>query len=317
MLDVQRYTIADRRTINVSFTIYYCGSQTCQPGEEWSSKVIDHYLLCHILEGKGKLYTKGKTFYLSKGQGFLVSPEVLTSFVADEEEPWSYAYVAFAGHLVDTYLFRAQLTSSEPTYTYLKDDYLDQRFNQIIEHSKLNYNRYCKMMAELFLIVSKLIDHSRSEYFGTANLQDPEYYTRKAMIYIEMHYHKKLNVEDIARYLGITRKHFYHIFKEAVNMSPQEYIIIYRIRKASNLMESSNLSISEIARSVGYTDQFHFSKMFKRVMGISPSEYKKEAKECWTDEEKYKNRINSLLRDIMDKNEEIIRLKQELYKNNH
>ena len=57
-------------------------------------------------------------------------------------------------------------------------------------------------------------------------------------------------------------------------MSPQQYLISYRMEKACRLLDETDLKISDVARSVGYEDEFMFTRMFKNKKGISPSEYK-------------------------------------------
>ena len=304
--------IADRATINVNFTIFYCGRKEADPGEFKESHVLDHYVLHYINDGKGTLKVSGREYRLSKGQGFLIAPNVSVSYEADKSEPWSYTYVAFAGHLVDKYMSRAKLSSQTPVYSYNEDEFIENRMAKLVEYSKASYNRYCKMMSELYAIVAKLIDYNRAYNDDMVGAQSADYYVRKAMGFIDMYYHQKITVETISRYLGISRKYLHQVFKSTINKSPKEYIVAYRMEKAGALIEAGAFSVAEISRSVGYPDMFHFSKMFKKEYGVSPSKYKKKVSEINKDENYYRNLSQDLLIIINSQKLEISNLKENL-----
>jgi AraC-like DNA-binding protein len=82
-------------------------------------------------------------------------------------------------------------------------------------------------------------------------------------------------VDEIAAAVGISRKHLYSVFNDILKIPPKQYLIYYRIEKACTRLKSTDQSVQEIAESVGYSNQFYFSKEFKRLTGRSPSEYRK------------------------------------------
>lgn len=99
------------------------------------------------------------------------------------------------------------------------------------------------------------------------------------MRYIQGNYCDPISVDDIAGYANISRSHLYRIFMKKVGISPNEYLSAYRINKACGLLRNSNLKINEIASSVGYNDQLYFSRVFKKLKGVSPSRYLKKKQE--------------------------------------
>lgn len=86
-----------------------------------------------------------------------------------------------------------------------------------------------------------------------------------------------LKVADISDYLGMSRSVFYGNLKKITGMSPVDFIKYLRIQRAKQLISSSNLSLSEIAYRVGFSDPNYFGKSFKKTVGIPPSEYREKA----------------------------------------
>ncbi len=102
---------------------------------------------------------------------------------------------------------------------------------------------------------------------------------REALLYIHQHYDEKLSVHEIAGALHISTDHFIRLFKFMLGMTPQKYIQTYRIKQAAaairQISDDVPLSISEIAAGIGFSDANYFTRSFKKVMGITPSQYQK------------------------------------------
>ena len=67
-----------------------------------------------------------------------------------------------------------------------------------------------------------------------------------------------------------------NIFKSVTKMSPQEYLMNYRMEQAKNMLKNTDMKVSDVAETVGYHDPLTFSKMFKKSVGMSPSEYREQ-----------------------------------------
>lgn len=99
---------------------------------------------------------------------------------------------------------------------------------------------------------------------------------KNALIYIENHYTDKLSLDILAEQCGFSMYHFCHEFKKTIGKSPGEYITMYRIAKAEELLVNSELNITEIALSTGFSDANYFSRMFRKYKEDSPSAYRKK-----------------------------------------
>ena len=98
-------------------------------------------------------------------------------------------------------------------------------------------------------------------------------YVLAAIKFIQFNYSHDISVDDIAKAVGVSRSHLYRVFMANVGQSPIDYLTGYRISEACSLLKNSHLSIAEIAVSVGFFDQFYFSRVFKKVKGVPPSKY--------------------------------------------
>lgn len=95
-------------------------------------------------------------------------------------------------------------------------------------------------------------------------------YSNEAVQFIRHNYYRNLSAQEIADNIGITRGYLSSCFKEVFQLSVQEYIIEYRMKKAREMLLNSDLKIKEVAFYTGYQDELYFSKVFKKKYGVSP-----------------------------------------------
>ena len=98
-------------------------------------------------------------------------------------------------------------------------------------------------------------------------------YVLNAIKYIQFNYSHDISIDDVAKSVGVSRSHLYRVFMLNVGKSPIDYLTEYRVNEACKLLRSGTLSIAEVAASVGFLDQFYFSRVFKRAKGVPPSKY--------------------------------------------
>lgn len=258
---------------NIDLNIYSCGIEECTPGHYFGPSVRDHYLIHYVLDGKGFFQVGDYTYNLEKGQGFLICPNTLTYYEADKSTPWKYTWVGFYGTKAEYYLKQANLTQESPIFTYTRDSLLETCLTEIVESSKLTKNKEIKLTGLLYIFLYNLISNSEMDTIK-ASLNLKEDYIKNALLYIERNYSRKIYIQDIADYININRAYLHKLFKEMLNISPQQYLINYRIEKACELLNNPLLTIGDVSRSVGYYDTFLFSKIFKKIKGLSPSSHR-------------------------------------------
>lgn len=96
--------------------------------------------------------------------------------------------------------------------------------------------------------------------------------------YIKRNHAQKIDLEDVCKHFGYSRSYISHVFKKRAGQSFREYLTELRLEDAKSLLHHSNLTVTEIALSVGFSDSAYFSNVFKTKVGISPSAYRKKIK---------------------------------------
>ena len=94
-----------------------------------------------------------------------------------------------------------------------------------------------------------------------------------ALIFVKANYAEKVTLGAVAKLCGLGRYQFSRAFKQAHGTTFREFVIIHRIQKAEQMLCFADLSITDVAFSVGFNDLSHFAQMFRRYVGVRPSEY--------------------------------------------
>lgn len=257
----------------VDLFLCYCGSENCTPGYSYGPAVRSQYLLHYITKGEGTYTVNNKTYKLGKNQGFLICPDTITYYEADKDNPWSYMWIGFNGVKAETYLNYANLNDENLIYEYSKDDALKDYISEMLKLTEMDYANELRLEGLLYLFMSKLVE-SRKDISNKMSYKSAELYLEKSIEFIENNYPNNIKINDIANYIGINRSYLTHIFKKNIDMSPQDFLLNYKIEKACTLLQNTDLSIKVVAKSIGYSDPLTFSKIFKKIKGESPKNYR-------------------------------------------
>lgn len=106
----------------------------------------------------------------------------------------------------------------------------------------------------------------------------PDARLRVCLAHLSTHYTENTSCNDLARMAHMSRSRFLHLFREGVGVSPLAYRTALRMQNAKFLLLSSDLSVAEIGRTVGYDDALYFSRVFRKEIGKSPESYRKGSK---------------------------------------
>ena len=259
-----------------------CGVERCLPGYAFHSEYRAGYHLHVILSGKGELRISGRTVPLRIGQMFITKPGDDIWYQADAEDPWTYCWMAYDGNNAQRYTENAGFTEG---VNWLNCNVEQERFyvlvKRILEQPDLNL---ASDLLRLGLLIEFLSLAIESEYNGAHTpRREAEYstdvYVDYAVSYIHANY-ATAKISDVAAYIGIHRSYLTNLFKHKMGISPQEYLMLCRMREASRLLSTTNLPVQEISRRVGYDNPLTFSKIFKSYYSASPKHYRQAEGRC-------------------------------------
>lgn len=259
------------------YHVNYCGYEACYPGYSFGPCSRTSYLLHVIYKGCGKYYVPGRVYDVCAGQIFLIYPGIITTYQADVEDPWSYAWIGFNGHRSEAILSQLGFSSDHHVLTVDDPQPLYECVLNMMGTHRITYANELYRTAELLRFFAYIADH----LVGTT-CSAPGYskstYAQLAMRYLDNNFTTHIKISDLADHIGVDRSYLTKSFRDEYHISPQEYLIRLRMEKAEQLLESSNDSVSVIAMQVGYTDALAFSKIFKLRTGYSPSAYREQHK---------------------------------------
>lgn len=230
---------------------------------------IYHYLQTE--KGRGRIEIQGKTYTLNEGEGVLLAPYVSHSYV-NETDSWITLFVTISGNIESSI---AQILGNR------KIIFIDREHGAKIE--ALISNTIKKYETPPLDAKALSVDCYRFlMFFVDGVYQDdmknnPLYqkYVSPIVKEIETNYNSKLTVDELSQKVYVTPQYLSRLFRRFLGSSVYEYLTLYRITKAKELLfNSSHLEIQNIAHQVGFDDASHFIAMFKKTTGITPLEFR-------------------------------------------
>lgn len=250
---------------------YEAGIQDCHPGYGYGPIIRDKYILHYILSGEGELHLDGQVIPIREKQAFIIPPGVLGYYRASTENPWHYIWIQFHGPKAMEMLHKAGLDRTSPVFHPRE---FCPEIEACLEQIILDPSREYACMGNLYKFFQLLTDYSSNPPRLKHIPETSTGYVEAVMHYIAEKYSEPIHIQDIADFCGLDRSYLSKLFKEITGYSPQRYLLTYRIKKAKELLESTELSIQHVSYSVGYNDPLTFSKFFKQETGLSPTQYR-------------------------------------------
>lgn len=231
---------------------------------------FDSFLLSYTYGGKGKLSYNNKVYELSPGDCFFIDCRKHHKYEV-VGNAWDTGILHIQGQkLKDFYAMFASI--GEPVFC----DSPSGEIQRTIEQLLLTYQVpqiYRDWQASGFIV--QLLNHIIMATSKKNALKETPDNIQYLLKYIESNYNKPLTLDYLARFSNMSKYHLSREFKKYTGFSPNEYIISLRIDHAKTLIKNSNLSIYEIAQSVGIYDINNFTNLFKKRVGITPTLYRK------------------------------------------
>lgn len=236
------------------------------------------YQILYVANGKTHFWFDGKEKIVSAGHMVLYKPEEIQKYVYYLEDNPEVFWIHFTGSDVKNILAYHGISLDEHVfYCGVLPDY-KALFRKIIQELQLCRYGYEDYIASLFNDILLLVDRQQHEQKkATGNVQEQ---IERAAAYFNENYNTKISIDDYAESLHISTNWFIHNFKQYAGMSPAQYILSLRMVNAQSLLERTTYNIKEISEIVGYENPLYFSRVFKKEIGKSPAQYRKERVEA-------------------------------------
>lgn len=262
----------------VDLCLYQFGWEECSPAQSFGPASRNHYLFHYVISGSGTLKAHdhdglARDYKIAAGQGFMIFPGQITTYIASDETPWEYAWVEFDGLRAKESLEIAGLSPDNPVYFSHSEEIRENMVHEMLHIVHHKEESSLQLIGHLYLFLDCLM-RSAAHVRKPSQNKLRDFYLKEAISFIEQNFQNSISVEDIAENCGLNRSYFGKIFKDSVGKSPQEFLIQYRMIKASELLRMTKKSVQEIGNSVGYPNALHFSRAFKNVYGISPRSWR-------------------------------------------
>ncbi len=271
-MDNFKHSFKDTLKENTGLAVYNTGYEKCTAGYQWGPGVRDHYLVHYVSSGEGIYVCRGQEYTLREGDMFLIFPSEVVEYRAAADDPWEYYWVGFNGTDAHRMIAMAGFRRDEPIMC-AEDTIATKEALLRIYHSRGNTPAAdVEMAGYLQLFLASLI-RRRDENPSTLGSRG---YLAQALRYIQHSYASAIGVSDIADFVGISRSQLYRAFEAEFGQSPHEYLQKYRISEACTLLRGGELTVAEVAGSVGFNDPLYFSRVFRQMKKCTPTVYQKK-----------------------------------------
>lgn len=273
---IQYFHTPSEEFLNSSIYITWAGHRYCDAEHVIGPRVLDVYKLLFVVNGKGYL-KQGEDELLTIGQGdiVLLFPKERHHYYADPEDPWELMWVTFNGPICPTLLHEVGLSRDHYVLSNALTHSLQRTLQTLINSlgDTDDVDRLCAT-GQLYILFAYLRQMTEGKKRRPdVSQQDPCVWN--AVRFIEQNYYLDINVDMLCKHVNYSRSYLSRIFKTELNMSIPEYTNQVRIQNAQSLLANTSMPMHEISTSVGIRDSFYFSKLFKKITGETPREYRK------------------------------------------
>ena len=268
---IQQYFHTSNPDVNPSIEINWAGHMQCGPKYSVGPRSINAYMIIFIAKGKGTVKLGDSTpIPLKESDAVFIFPGTYHHLFADPVEPFEIMWLSFNGMQCEMILSTAGFTPKQciiPSIFHSKQkETMQLLFDAMKNHTEQNY---LTTIGQFHLLLGQLINGKLEKQLG-----EPKSNVQKVIYFMEQNYFMDIDVNILCCIIKYSRSYLSRVFKAEAGITIPEYLNKIRIRHAKELLENSPLSIKEVASSVGITDPFYFSKVFKKETGYSPKDYR-------------------------------------------
>ncbi len=235
----------------------------------------DYCMLIYCVAGRGHYCINGGEEHSLEADQYIILPDNMPyRFWADEKDPWTIYWLHFEGSLSRQFVqYPITARNIIPGKTSRLQDRIDV-FNEIYASFSMAYTQEYMVHASLTLyhLLSSFVHLEAFRHYKSG--QTDQSFAAQVIHYMDENVSRNLSLQDIAKHFKYSPSHFSALFQKETGYSPINYYIQLKVRRACQYVELSQLRFFEIADMVGFNEPAYFTRIFTKVMGMSPSEYR-------------------------------------------
>ena len=229
-------------------------------------------LVIFCFNGAGQFSTTKCHGMIKKGDVLFLPKGIEHQYKSSNKEPWSIYWVHIEGHLFEQFMDFIGVNNSNLIFNISNQAAFIDEFEQLLSTRNKSYqlssfilaSNIIKKMFALFTVNSpSKLEQSKQDF----NLS-------KVTSFMEENISQKINLQEIADSLKLSKFYFAKKFLQHTGVSPIRYFLELKIKHACKLLDESNISVKDVALKIGYDDPYYFSRLFKKIMGLSPTQYR-------------------------------------------
>ena len=239
---------------------------------------LDECIMIFCTKGKGWLEIDGRRVAVGAGEILIIPPNKAHSYHADEKDPWSIHWAHFSGTSAASYA--SMLPAHEYVLTVTESDSQD-----IAKMFRECYRLMSGGLTEkTLLLVSHIMRHALGVLFFQSgrslrsSARTTAHDLTKSIEFMRANVARSLSLQELSRHAGLSPARFSSLFRDQTGSSPVEHHIRLRMQAACHHLDTTALSVKEVAAKLGYDDPYYFSRLFQKTLGHSPLAYRRSVK---------------------------------------
>lgn len=258
--------------------------QHSDPSLSCGTRIIGDFELIYYIGGEGQVQIADCIYPVSAGDILLIRPFESHSIQSSQESPHNNYWVHFDIYpdaLQQQWIATTFPDSRRKIHIGVRED-LIRHYSELLEEMKGKRPGYSGLRRYLFsalvLKITRILTemHPNTPVYIQSTHRQGLQALQKAEHYLRNQYQQSVTAQDIAEYCSVSPSYLYRLFQQHLKITPGAYLTRIRLKRAEQLLKITDLPISDIAAEVGFSDPFYFSKTFKKVYGVSPSQYIKQ-----------------------------------------
>ncbi|WP_422659840.1 AraC family transcriptional regulator [Paenibacillus sp. EC2-1] len=268
-----RYWIPGKRQGEIPARLIYVSSAIYEG--DWSSIRHSHNFseLFYVRSGQGNFIVEDEMFPVKQDDLVIVNPNVEHTEVSVSNNPLEYVVLGVEGMSFDFGDRTGSRNHEIINYQNQRDELLFY-FNAMLRETENKHENYEAICQNLLEVVVISLMRSSGHPFSVVTTQKANKVCSRIKRYIDSNYSEDISLDSLAERAHISKYYLSHTFTKYYGMSPINYLNEVRLRASKELLETTDLSISQVAESTGFSSQSYFSQSFRRSCDVTPRDYR-------------------------------------------